>query len=219
VNVELEETKANESKIEELKEIPTGQAMLRAGFKLVTPMDLYKRFCCGQIEDRANKKRKEADEKETAEKAKDSDLDESTKLIQPQLGPLTVTASIMKEENLRRLSGTGIMGWFGRETKRQRQISTKQMEGQRQVLGGVMSFGSELIMSANRFRCIVNYIKLDNYVDDKIPDRCYENVKLARSLGATDFEVAFPVLEEVPQLDPVIVTRIGDRMFEIDMWE
>lgn len=75
-------------------------------------------------------------------------------------------------------------------------------------------------------RAAVKMEALSDYVRDEIPARCLASVKKAKTMGLKSFYVAFPVIEAVPQKDPIIVARwtgkVGDEdavYLEIDMWE
>jgi len=73
---------------------------------------------------------------------------------------------------------------------------------------------------------IVKLEALSTYVRDEIPARCLQSVKRAKRMGLSQFHVAFPVMEEVPQRDPIILAKwegkVGEEnsvYLEIDMWE
>jgi hypothetical protein len=67
---------------------------------------------------------------------------------------------------------------------------------------------------------VVKLDKLDFYMKDTIPDRCLKSVEKAKSLGLTNFVVAYPAIEDMTLKDPIILSRIDRNTFvEIDMWE
>lgn len=77
-----------------------------------------------------------------------------------------------------------------------------------------------IYICSERFKiCDVGFTPLEEYVEDKIPERCYANIDRAKKLGLKDFEVAAPFIGDMPKADPVIVARLGNKWFEIDMWE
>jgi hypothetical protein len=70
--------------------------------------------------------------------------------------------------------------------------------------------------------CQLETIPLDDYVANKIPDRCLIRVKKARLLGMGYFNVVYPVLKKRQFKDPIIVGSTNDKfdpMYEIDFWE
>jgi hypothetical protein len=60
---------------------------------------------------------------------------------------------------------------------------------------------------------------LDDYVEETIPTRIYENIKLAKQCGLVKFKVCYPVLEDATQNDPVVVGILKGKMFEVGYWE
>jgi len=73
---------------------------------------------------------------------------------------------------------------------------------------------------------IVKYSKLKEYIGDRIPQRCLDDMKRAKAFGVRDFYVAYPVIDQTPQTDPIIVAKWegeigkeGSTMLEISWWE
>lgn len=60
---------------------------------------------------------------------------------------------------------------------------------------------------------------LDSYVSDKIPEYVLERIEIARELGAKEFQVAYPIMGDRPQNDPVVLAVLGNNFIEIAYWE
>lgn len=69
------------------------------------------------------------------------------------------------------------------------------------------------------YTCSVKTKPLDEYMEQEIPDYCIDQIEEARGFGFKDFEVAYPVLEEAPQLDPVILAKFGEFKVWITFFE
>lgn len=75
-------------------------------------------------------------------------------------------------------------------------------------------------------RKVTGFVKtepLDNYMEEKIPERVLDSIQVAREAGLTSFFVAYPCLKvdqvELRQADPVVYAELGKRWLEIDYWE
>ncbi len=73
---------------------------------------------------------------------------------------------------------------------------------------------------------VIKMVPLSEYIGDRIPSRCMADVKRAKAWGCGKMYVAFPAIQEVPQRDPVILTKWSggledsDATFlEISWWE
>lgn len=87
------------------------------------------------------------------------------------------------------------------------------------LIPGILAGYRMAMANATNFKCRVVYDALDSYKADIIPDRCYQNLSLAKSAGAKTFFVAYPTLENEKQRDPLLLARVGEEWYEIDMWE
>lgn len=76
--------------------------------------------------------------------------------------------------------------------------------------------------------CTVEHESLNSYVQEEIPERCLGSVLLAIELGVPKQQlfVAYPMLAEVKQEDPIIIAEIVGKgngtniiLMEIDFWE
>lgn len=186
------------------KGMPIGQRVRAVGYKVITSEQLSERFACKAIEDAQNAaiKAKLISDFCGKEGKTWADLETEGYALQDHNSSYAITFETPEEK-------------VERETK----------EAQRKTKG--ISFFSLMTFdmiprnhkaSARKKNCIVRMEKLDEYLEE-IPPRVMDSLKVARMCGLSKFAVAYPVLEDAPQPDPVLVAHLGDKLIEIDMWE
>jgi len=72
--------------------------------------------------------------------------------------------------------------------------------------------------------CKIKYVSWDRYMGEEVPERIMEAFKVAKKVGFDKFEVAFPIMEDKPLIDPVLLGLFKDekgtkRKYEISRWE
>lgn len=70
-----------------------------------------------------------------------------------------------------------------------------------------------------RVYCRPKISLFENYIHDDIPISVYGKVDQAKKEGLKDFYVAYPVIEEVKQVDPIVFAKLGDEMIFIAQWD
>lgn len=68
-------------------------------------------------------------------------------------------------------------------------------------------------------KCVPKIVKLDEYIDGVIPDYVYADINSARDLGLKDFHVAYPVVKEMPKIDPIVFSELGSSLIFISQWD
>ena len=212
INANVEATKGNKTRVEELKKWPLGQALLKAGFKPITKEQMRERFACDAIEKRANKELKAKAEKEGKEFRDERGL-----------GSMTATSvSIMDELSRSRAQVMDSLfvdpaifshRGFTSSGKSEKIRAQEPVPKPKEIVYGV--------------ECTVEHEPLNSYVQDEIPERCEGSVLLALELGVRKetLHVQYPVLAEKKQEDPIIVAVLhkeagmGSTLMEIDFWE
>lgn len=120
------------------------------------------------------------------------------------------------------------------ETSRRRMIDAgRRRELERRFVMGVDWATPPAMLGTPRntiagitLRKVTGFVKteaLDNYMEEKIPERVLDSIQVAREAGLTNFFVAYPCLKvdqvELRQADPVVYAELGKRWLEIDYWE
>ena len=158
------------------EDIPLGQRILSAGYKVITKEQLEERFCCDKITEGERQK-----------------------------------AVALLEEKIKIYRNSH---WW----RKRAHITFKDRYDYIFISNGWETFKT----SEHYLTCQLEDRPLDDYVADKIPDRCLIQVKKARSLGIIYFNVVYPVLKKRQLKDPIIVGSTNDNfdpMYEIDFWE
>lgn len=179
--------------------IPEGQKTLRAGFKAINHQGLRDRFACDKVQEALDKA-----VIDSVIRGKGFDP-EYAEIIETQYWRNIHKCMVKFRPYSWRFS------LFGKRVK---------------------SFGSTICEFPERHdlkECRVKIEKVDEYIADKIPDRCLESLHKAMEAGREwdTFRVAYPVIELLPQKDPILLSVIGTEFsdldrntyLEIDMWE
>lgn len=68
-------------------------------------------------------------------------------------------------------------------------------------------------------KCVPKIVELENYIEGDIPISVYKKVEEAKKNGLKDFFVAYPVVYENPQVDPIVYAMLGEEMIWIAQWD
>jgi len=192
--------------------LPLGQKLLALGLKSTTEQALRDHFGADALEKKLNEKQ---DKKERLEAIREKREEAVKKGREEQ-------AEKKKEDTLKALKEELSTMPYHRIFKRkelQTEISKLEMRSMfnfprfSPIRLGLWGLGS------TRHQVRLVHCKLENYMEDTIPQYCLDQIETARELGLDNFEVVYPVIEEVKQPDPVIVSMLGDKMIWVTFYE
>ncbi len=87
------------------------------------------------------------------------------------------------------------------------------------ILADFFNFKQQLETKwVNLSTCIPKITELENYIYDDIPTHLFDKVEKAKKDGLKDFFVAYPVIKKIIQIDPIIFSKLGDKMIFIGQW-
>jgi len=203
-------TEAIQSKSEEelisIGNLPLGQKLLALEIKPVTDQDLRTHFCADQLEKKLNapiiyRERKErVMEKWVKHERKREYRRKLKEHLKNKPAFLNVSSWEKEKSELEYSSRTGD-------------------EYSRPHYSNIMSYDFDFGFGSNRKRVVIRYSKLNDYMEDVIPQYCLDQIEEAKKIGMDNFEVAYPVVEDVKQPDPVIISKVGDKMIWVTFYE
>lgn len=208
---------------------PIGQRVRKVGWKMVSEKDLRDRFACDAIEKKQNELIRERLIRDfcagSCATENPISLGEFSRKYVVRESPGAFRIFELEEaEKGRALQAPTALGSYDVvvdlrpiEQARRGILDGSIWEQIRGIYSEKLG-GNPAPREAKRVRCQVRHEKLDEYLEE-IPERVLESLQAARSCGLQKFSVAFPVLEEAPQPDPVLIAHLGDKMIEIDYWE
>jgi len=206
-------TEAGPEVLASIDNLPLGQKLLTLGIKPVSVKELRDHFACDQLEKELNR---EADYKARKERVMEK-RDKRTALYERKANARAelVVARKKLSETFRRQARKDIKSTIeSLEYRAKNGRDLFEWPG----LSGISLMGMGLW---GDFRKQVNLVfcKLDEYMEDAIPQYCINQIEEAKALGLDNFEVVYPVIEEVKQPDPVIISKLGDKMIWVTFYE
>lgn len=222
-----ESTMTVEARLERVNtELPLGQRLLQAGFKAITRKEIEKRFSCETYNKKfIEEKNKEMEGRGYTDRKQSSNSAEAVfiKYLRPKLhihyGKILAASwavnilYFVAVAGLVRFNDSFAFGFLG-------------------LLVTVVSavwICADVQYQDRKYvtypECFPASIKLSQYISDAIPERCTDNIALAKKLGVKEnsMKVYYPKVThgiESDFTDPIIVAQMGkDNMVEIDCWE
>jgi len=188
--------------------LPLGQKLLALGIKPVTYNDLRVHFCADELEKKMNAPILYEERKTRVLKNWETHQDKR-KYRRKLKKHLESKPAFMKTEK-----------WEKEKGRLEEASKTGEYKGDDYYLYHMASLSLGFNMfSSHRYQVTIKYQKIDEYMEDTIPQYCLDQIEQAKQIGMDNFEVAYPVVEEVKQPDPVIISRLGDKMIWVTFYE
>lgn len=131
---------------------------------------------------------------------------------------------------------TSILNWTQRQEAKRRAGAMASIQDRARAIGRSVevrnpfippaALGASGSIAGITLKKVTGFVKteaLDDYMEEKIPQRVLDSIEVAREAGLKSFFVAYPCLKvdqvELRQADPVVYAELGKRWLEIDYWE